>query len=591
MPLAPVPVPRRFEGRSVVVTGAGTGFGAEIAVRAAQEGARAVGVHYRSSVEGAKRTADRVAAEGSTPVLLQADIVDWEQIKAMADAAFERLDGVDVLVNNVGDVAREQMSWRDITEESIDHVLGVDIKGTMLCVHEFGARMLDQGHGSIVNIGSTVIVRGSARAPQYAAAKYGILGLTKSYAHAFAPTVRVNVFAPGFIETEATLGRRDWQSGRGDQLRSLTPMRRIPGPAELAGTALFLGDRRRLAHDRRLHGRGRRLQHGGRLTMAGPHPRDLGLAEARALVQRAVDKAEQLGLRGAVAVVGATGTLLTASRMDAGGPGGMTRARSKAWISATQQIPSSEHLHRMTTIAPPVASGFAQASPEALFPGAGGMPISVDGVVVAGIAASGATVSPFFPADADPRVLSADGRPANPEDLLIAYALGIPYAGQHGDDQKRWEQRFGDLVVDPADSLGTAPAPPASRQAQLDWAKALCDAAMDAAARRGIRVAVAVVDRGGDPIQQDLMDGAPAGGVAVAQAVAGAAALFNCASGDLGSLFGPADAVAALVVPPVLSVPGGLPVRDAGCVVAGLGVGGGGSAICEDIARSALAAS
>jgi len=54
---------------------------------------------------------------------------------------------------------------------------------------------------------------------------------------------------------------------------------------------------------------------------AGPHPRDLGLAEARALVQRAVDKAEQLGLRGAVAVVGATGTLLTASRMDAGEPG------------------------------------------------------------------------------------------------------------------------------------------------------------------------------------------------------------------------------------------------------------------------------
>ena len=148
VPLAPVPVPRRFEGRSVVVTGAGTGFGAEIAVRAAQEGARAVGVHYRSSVEGPSGPPTGFAAEGSTPVLLQADIVDWEQIKAMADAAFERLGGVDVLVNNVGDVAREQMSWRDITEESIDHVLGVDIKGTMLCVHEFGARMLDQGHGA-----------------------------------------------------------------------------------------------------------------------------------------------------------------------------------------------------------------------------------------------------------------------------------------------------------------------------------------------------------------------------------------------------------------------------------------------------------
>jgi 3-oxoacyl-[acyl-carrier protein] reductase len=85
-----------------------------------------------------------------------------------------------------------------------------------------------------------VVVRGSARAPQYAAAKYGIIGLTKSYAHALAPTVRVNVFAPGFIETPATLGRQDWQSGRGDQLRAMTPMGRIPGPAELAGTALFL---------------------------------------------------------------------------------------------------------------------------------------------------------------------------------------------------------------------------------------------------------------------------------------------------------------------------------------------------------------
>jgi NAD(P)-dependent dehydrogenase (short-subunit alcohol dehydrogenase family) len=240
VPLSPAPIPRRFEGRSVLVTGAGTGFGAAIAVRAAQEGARVVGVHYRSSEAGAEQTASRVRAAGSEAVLLSADIAGWSQVRSLADAAFAELGGVDAVINNVGDVAREQMSWRDITEESVDHVLAVDIKGTMACVHEFGSRMLDQGHGAIVNIGSTVIVRGSARAPQYAAAKYGLLGLTKSYAHAFAPTVRVNVFAPGFIETEATLGRRDWQEGRGDQLRKMTPMGRIPGPAELAGTALFL---------------------------------------------------------------------------------------------------------------------------------------------------------------------------------------------------------------------------------------------------------------------------------------------------------------------------------------------------------------
>jgi uncharacterized protein GlcG (DUF336 family) len=321
---------------------------------------------------------------------------------------------------------------------------------------------------------------------------------------------------------------------------------------------------------------------------AGPHPRDLDLAGARSLVQRAVDKAEQLGLRGAVAVVGASGTLITASRMDAGGAGGMARASSKAWISATQQIPSSEHLSRMTTIASPVAAGFARVSPEAKFPGAGGLPVWADGTVVAGIAASGATVSPFLPEGIDPRAVSADGRPANPEDLLIAYALEIPYAGQHGDDQKRWEQRFGSLVIDPADSIGMAPAPPASRQFQLEWARALCGAAIEEAARRGVRVAVAVVDSGGDPIQQDLMDGSPAGAVVIAQATAGTAALLGCASGDLGARFGQPDAIAGLLTSPAAGVAGGLPVRDAGRVVAGLGVGGDDPDICEMISRTVL---
>lgn len=146
----------------MLVTGAGTGFGAEIAVRAAQEGAPTVGLHYRSSRAGAEATAVRVETEGAKTALFQADIADWDAVTAFADAAFAELGTVDVLVNNVGDVAREQMSWRDVTEESVDHVLAVDIKGTMACVHEFGSRMLDQGHGAIVNIGSTVIVRGSA---------------------------------------------------------------------------------------------------------------------------------------------------------------------------------------------------------------------------------------------------------------------------------------------------------------------------------------------------------------------------------------------------------------------------------------------
>jgi 3-oxoacyl-[acyl-carrier protein] reductase len=231
---------QRFAGKTVLVTGAGTGFGAAIAVRAAQEGAD-VAVHYRSSEAGARQTAAGVEAAGRKAFLVQADIVDWAQVTRMADAVWDRFGRLDVAVNNVGDMASEQMSWRDITEESIDHTLAVDIKGTLMCTHELGSRMLEQEDGgSIVNIGSTVIVRGSARAPQYAAAKYGIVGLTKSYAHAFAPRVRVNVFAPGFMETERMLNRADYKNGRGDKLREMTPMHHIPKPEEVAGTALFL---------------------------------------------------------------------------------------------------------------------------------------------------------------------------------------------------------------------------------------------------------------------------------------------------------------------------------------------------------------
>ena len=178
---------RRFEGRSFMVTGAGTGFGAALAVRAANEGAARVLVHYRSSAEGAERTAERVREIGAEALVVQGDITSWGDIQRMAAWAFEEGGGVDVLVNNVGDMASGQASWKEVTEEAIDHVLAVDIKGTMLMVHEFGQRMVEQAGGSIVNVGSTVIVRGSPRAPQYAAGKYGLLGITKSYAKALAP--------------------------------------------------------------------------------------------------------------------------------------------------------------------------------------------------------------------------------------------------------------------------------------------------------------------------------------------------------------------------------------------------------------------
>jgi 3-oxoacyl-[acyl-carrier protein] reductase len=233
-------VQRRFDGKTFMVTGAGTGFGAALSLRAAQEGAAKVIVHYRSSAGGAERTAERVREAGAEALVVQGDITSWADIQRMAAWGFEDGGGIDVLMNNVGDMASGQASWTEVTEEAIDHVLAVDIKGTMLMVHEFGQRMVQRGGGAIVNVGSTVIVRGSPRAPQYAAGKYGLLGVTKSYARALAPTVRVNTFAPGFMETEALLARPEWQAGRRDVVLSATPAGKIPKPEDMTGAALFL---------------------------------------------------------------------------------------------------------------------------------------------------------------------------------------------------------------------------------------------------------------------------------------------------------------------------------------------------------------
>lgn len=252
----------RLKDRYVLVSGAGRGFGAAIAMAMAQEGAH-VAVHYNSSAGGAERVAESIRALGRQAFTVQADITRWADVKRMTEEVFQRFGRVDVLVNNVGDMASDQKSWREISEEAIDHVLDVDIKGTMFMIHEFGSRMMEQGNGVIVNIGSRVVAAGSPRAPQYAAGKYGVIGLTKSYALAFAPKVRVNALGPGFIETERLLARQDWKTGRREEILGRTPLKRIPKPEEVVGPVIFL------ASDDSRHITGGFLICDGGLTMAG----------------------------------------------------------------------------------------------------------------------------------------------------------------------------------------------------------------------------------------------------------------------------------------------------------------------------------
>ncbi len=252
----------KFQDKTVLVTGSGRGFGAVLATAFAREGANVI-VHFHTSSTGAEETAAAVRALGRRTLLVQGDIAKHDDVKRITESSFAEFGHVDVLVNNVGDMALDQKSWRELDEKVIDHTLAVDIKGTMFMIHEVGSRMMDGKGGVIVNIGSQVVIAGSPRAPQYAAAKYGVIGLTKSYARALAPNVRVNTLGAAFMETEALKNRHDWKTGRREEVLRQTPLARIATPEDMVGPTLFL------AGDDSRHMTGQFMLCNGGLAMVG----------------------------------------------------------------------------------------------------------------------------------------------------------------------------------------------------------------------------------------------------------------------------------------------------------------------------------
>jgi len=234
------PPGRRLENQVVVVTGSSRGFGRLIALAAAAEGAHVV-VTYVRSKEGAEVVTKSITDSGRRSIAVQCDIAKLADVQRLADQTWEAFGRCDVLINNAGETAATKMGWRQLEEHVIDEILEMDVKGTMLCTHVFGERMLDrQKAGNIVNIGSNVISTGSPRAPEYAAAKYGILGLTKSYALALAPYVRVNYAAPGYMDTDSLNARKDWTPARRKVVVDNTPLKAIGDPGNLVPVVLFL---------------------------------------------------------------------------------------------------------------------------------------------------------------------------------------------------------------------------------------------------------------------------------------------------------------------------------------------------------------
>jgi 3-oxoacyl-[acyl-carrier protein] reductase len=197
-------------------------------------------ITYCRSGAGARAVADGIAAGGGRALVVRADLGTRAACEALVAEARERLGGLDVWVNNAGaDVLTGDAADWD-WERKLDLLLAVDLKGTIACSYAAGAVMRDQaGGGAILNMSWDHVTSGMAGAnPElFSAVKGGVLAYSKSLARALAPSVRVNVLCPGWIET--AFGKQADAEFRRSVAES-TPMRRWGSPADVAAAALYL---------------------------------------------------------------------------------------------------------------------------------------------------------------------------------------------------------------------------------------------------------------------------------------------------------------------------------------------------------------
>jgi 3-oxoacyl-[acyl-carrier protein] reductase len=216
---------------TAIVTGAGSGIGQAIALRLAADGYNLLVNDF--CVEAAKTTADQIGAKAKATggdVSVEADVA------AMVAAAEVAFGPVTHLVNCAGFV--HQSRFVDLTVADFDRMIAVHLRGTFLCTHAVLKGMLARGSGVIVNIASQLGQIGGVELAHYAAAKAGIIGMTKSLAREVsAQGVRVNAVAPGPINTPLVRNlSAEWQRAKAAEL----PLGRFGEPEEVANTVAFL---------------------------------------------------------------------------------------------------------------------------------------------------------------------------------------------------------------------------------------------------------------------------------------------------------------------------------------------------------------
>lgn len=223
-----------LEGRRALVTGGGGAIGTALSLGLARSGAAVVAVDL--SPEALEKAAAAATAEDLKLETLEADVSRFDSIERMVHAAVERLGGLDLLCNAAGIQVRKPAL--EVTEEDWDRLLATNLRGTFFACQR-AAPHLRKAHGSIVNIASITSQYAIAGISAYGASKSGVTQLTRSLAVEWAPEIRVNAVAPGYIATPMTADVTA-DPVRGAWILERIPLGRLGSPDDVVGPVVFL---------------------------------------------------------------------------------------------------------------------------------------------------------------------------------------------------------------------------------------------------------------------------------------------------------------------------------------------------------------
>lgn len=224
-----------LDGKTALVTGASRGIGRAVALCLAAEGAR-VAINYAGNVKAAEEVKASVEAAGGTAILCQADIADSAAVEAMVADVVKEFGAIDILVNNAG-ITRDTLLMR-MKDEDFAKVLDTNLKGVFYCTKAVSKLMMKKRSGRIVNMASVVGLVGNAGQTNYAAAKAGVIGFSKSAAKELASRgITVNVVAPGFIGTDMTAVLPEAVK---EKTLAGIPLGKMGEPEDVANAVLFL---------------------------------------------------------------------------------------------------------------------------------------------------------------------------------------------------------------------------------------------------------------------------------------------------------------------------------------------------------------